>query len=515
MKLSSRSSFATAVALGTFAIVGGTGLTVSSAWLITMAAQHPPVLVLGVAIVMVRFFGIFRSVARYGERVISHEAIFAKLTSLRVKLFSAFASQLREDGSSISSRSKAAIDDVERAQEYHLRITLPGLYALFSGIATLLIAAWIGDVLFLIATAITLLFALAIPMIVRSAIDPLAIEIEDRENLLAEEIGRASHAQREAEVFGYLKVYQDRLKSSVESLKSLESKFYLRTSLLQNVVILSIGSGLIAVSLSARNNPSLLPIQVSMSLFLILIGFEGYTTWFPNLFLAGKNRRASKTVEELSHSASVENQNYGKPRGCVIQAEKVQAYWDQPFLAPLSFEVAEGETLLITGASGVGKSTMASAVLGFARYEGSLTVGGVEVRDVAELERHVSAALQDSHIFNTTLRENLKIANEEIDDQKLLEILAAFELDAISLDELLGEYGRPLSGGEAKRLAVARALLSPAPVIILDEPLEHLDHERARRIEKAISEFAAGRTLIVITHAPWLQYSRKLRLERE
>jgi ABC-type transport system involved in cytochrome bd biosynthesis fused ATPase/permease subunit len=120
MKLSPRKSFIAAVVLGTFAIVGGTGLTVSSAWLITMAAQHPPVLVLGVAIVMVRFFGIFRSVARYGERVISHEAIFSKLTALRVKLFSAFASQLRNDGSTIAAKSKAAIDDVERAQEYLL-----------------------------------------------------------------------------------------------------------------------------------------------------------------------------------------------------------------------------------------------------------------------------------------------------------------------------------------------------------------------------------------------------------
>ena len=94
-------------------------------------------------------------------------------------------------------------------------------------------------------------------------------------------------------------------------------------------------------------------------------------------------------------------------------------------------------------------------------------------------------------------------------------MIKALELEDISLDELLGEFGRPLSGGEAKRLAVARALLSPAPILILDEPLEHLDYERAGRIEKAIIDLMAGRTLIVITHTPWLQYSRKLQLERE
>mgnify|MGYP000511722189 FL=1 len=515
MRLSPRRSLVAAVALGTFAIVGGTGLTVSSAWLITMAAQHPPVLVLGVAIVMVRFFGIFRSVARYGERVISHEAIFAKLTALRVRLFSAFASQLREEGSSIAAKSKAAIDDVERAQEYHLRITLPGLYATFSGSVTIMIAAWIGQTLLLWVGLISLLFAIVIPLTVRRILDPLATEIESRENLLAEEISSASHAQREAEVFGYLQDYQLQLTKSVRELQLLESRFHYRSSLLQALITLAIGAGLVAVSLSARDDSSLLPIHISMSIFLILIGFEGFTTWFPNLFVAGKNRRATETVEKLSQSSPVQNQSHGEPRGCVIRAENVQAYWDQPFLAPLSFEIAEGETLLITGASGVGKSTLASSMLGFARYRGSISIGGVEIREIENLNHYISGSLQTSHIFNTTLRENLKIANTNIGDIKLLEILRAFELDGISLDEQLGEYGRPLSGGEAKRLAVVRALLSPAPIIILDEPLEHLDHERAGRIEKAISEFAAGRTLIVITHAPWLQYSRKLRLERE
>lgn len=515
MKLSPEKSFIAAVALGTFAIVGGTGLTVSSAWLITTASQHPPVLALGISIVLVRFFGIFRSVARYGERVISHEAIFAKLTALRVRLFSAFASQLREEGSSIASKSKAAIDDVERAQEYHLRVTMPGLYATFSGSVTIMIAAWIGQTLLIWVGLVTFLFAIVIPFLVRRVLDPIAVEIENRENILAEEIGRASHAQREAEVFGYLDVYQSRLRKSVQELNSLESNFHLRSSFLQAVITLGLGAGLIAVAVSARSDSSLLPIHISMSIFLILIGFEGFTTWFPNLFIAGKNRRASLTVEDLSQSTGIKRSNNAIPMGYVFEAKQIQAYWGEPFLSPISFKVSEGETLLISGTSGVGKSTLAAAILGFAHYKGSLTIGGVEIREIEELNRYVSGSLQSSHIFNTTLRENLKIADENVEDSTLLEVLQALELDEIPLDELLGEFGRPLSGGEAKRLAVARALISPARILILDEPLEHLDYERALRIEGAILRLLAGRTLIVITHAPWLQYSRKLVLERE
>ncbi len=515
MRLSERKSFIAAVALGTFAIVGGTGLTVSSAWLITMAAQHPPVLVLGVAIVLVRFFGIFRSVARYGERVISHEAIFAKLTALRVRLFSAFVSRIREDGSSIPERSKAAIDDVERAQEYHLRITLPGLYATFSGSVTILIAAWIGQTLLFWVGLISLLFAIGIPLLVRKFLDPISVEIENSENALAVEMSNAAHAQREAEVFGYLAVYQHQLETSVHKLKSLELKFHLLSSFLQALVTLAIGTGLVAVSLSARNDPSLLPIHISMSIFLILVGFEGFTSWFPNLFIAGKNRRASKTIEELSQSALISQVDSALPTGTSIQVKEIQAYWNKPILPPQSFEVLEGETLLITGASGVGKSTLAAAMLGFAHYRGSMTIGGAQIREIKDLSRYISGSLQNSYIFNTTLRENLKIADEKVEDSQLQELINALELDEISLDETIGEFGRPLSGGEAKRLAVARALLSPAPILILDEPLEHLDNERAGRIEKAITRLAAGRTLIVITHAPWLQYSRKLLLERE
>jgi ABC-type transport system involved in cytochrome bd biosynthesis fused ATPase/permease subunit len=515
VKLSERKSFALAVALGAFALVGGTGLTVSSAWLITMAAQHPPVLVLSVAIVLVRFFGIFRSVARYGERVISHEAIFRKLTGVRAQLFTAFASRLRDKGNEISSHSKAAVDDVERAQEFHLRVTLPGLYATFSGAVTLLIAAWIGRYVFLWVGLATLIFAIAIPILVTRYLDPISNEIEIQENLFAHEISDAAHAQREAAHFGYLSHFQNKLKNTAEQLHLLEKKFHFRASLLQLVTVATTAVALIGISISASQKGELLPIQISMAIFIALIGFEGYTTWFPSLFPAGKNRRAAQTVRELSIAARGSDRKSEELDGIGIRAVGLIPYWEERFISPVTFEVNPGETLVVTGASGVGKSTLAAAILGFAHYSGSITIGGVQARAISDPYRYFSATLQQGYIFNTTLRENLKIAREDISDQELLTILHALELDAIGLDEVLGEYGRAISGGEAKRVAVARALISTAPIVILDEPLEHLDHERAIRIQGEISRIAAGRTLIVITHAPWLQYSRKLVLERE
>jgi ABC-type transport system involved in cytochrome bd biosynthesis fused ATPase/permease subunit len=515
MKLSSRNSFVAAVALGSFALIGGTGLTVSSAWLITMASQHPPVLVLGVAIVLVRFFGIFRSVARYGERVISHEAIFRKLTGIRVQLFGAIASRLRTSNRSIAAESKTIIDDVERAQEFHLRVTLPGFSALIAGLTTILLALWIKAALLIWILPSIIIFSILIPWLVRKTLDPVARSIEDAENDFAREIADASHAMVEAEVFGYGQKYRARLSDSIGNLARSETRSARRTSYLQFLSIATIGASLFGISLALRAEESVLPIHISMAIFLALVGFEGYTTWFPSLFPAGKNRRAAQSVAALTQSALTEPLTQKIPSDNKIIATHLIPYWKDKFLAPVDFSLAAGEVLLISGPSGIGKSTLASAMLGFASYEGSLMIGGVEVSQVEDLPSYISGTLQQGHIFNTTLRENLKISKGNATDAELQEMIDALELSAISLDEVLGEYGRVLSGGESKRLALARALLSDAPVLILDEPLEHLDHERALRIQKVVMESCTDRALIVITHTPWLQYSRKLQLERE
>ena len=119
---------------------------------------------------------------------------------------------------------------------------------------------------------------------------------------------------------------------------------------------------------------------------------------------------------------------------------------------------------------------------------------------------------------NTSLRENLKIASPNALDSQILDVLALVELDSLllemgtGLETILGEMGRPLSGGEIKRLNLARALLSSAQVLVLDEPTEHLDRELATRIENRL--LSQGRMLVVITHSGWERSSQMLQLSR-
>ena len=513
MKLSTRSSFILATLLGAFAYIGGTGLTVSSAWLITMASEHPPVLVLSVAIVMVRFFGIFRSLARYSERIISHEAIFRKLTGLRKSLFKAVASRLGEVN--VAQMSKSIVDGVERAQEFHLRVTLPGISAVLSGAVTALISLWIEPrLLFWVLPALAI-FASVIPYLTRTLLDPLARELEITEGAYAEVLASASFAIIEADAFGYRDKYQSQLSGFASRLRHQEKKFFYRLSLLQFTYVAVLGLTLFGVSKTVDSTTDLLPVQISMAVFLVLVGFEGFTTWFPNLFPAGKNRRAATSILELSRSSQSQLSKSELSEGFVIAAHKFSPYWESEFLTPVSFTLGEGEMLALSGPSGIGKSTFASTLFGFASYSGSFTIGGVELRDISDRAQLITGSLQSGHIFNTTVRENLKIAGESISDDRIREVLDALELKYLSLDEVVGEFGRPLSGGEAKRLSTARALLSDAPICILDEPLEHLDAELAVKTRTAIERYCSGRTLIVITHSPWPQYSQKLVLARE
>ena len=253
-----------------------------------------------------------------------------------------------------------------------------------------------------------------------------------------------------------------------------------------------------------------------MAIFLPLVAFEGITNWYPNLFISGKLLRAQREVESLTRIVgSDEDTKLQTPLSSTLQIKSASAAWDKPFMSAVSASVSAGELLVIRGKSGSGKSTLALALVGLLPYEGSMTIDDVEIRNIRGLNRHIAAALQRGHIFNTSLRENLKIANPSVNDFEMQRILTLLELDAISLSEIVGEFVRPLSGGESKRVGVSRALLSAAPIVLLDEPTEHLDQKLAERLEVRIGDECRDKSLIVITHSGWAKSTRTVVIERE
>jgi thiol reductant ABC exporter CydC subunit len=512
--------------LGAFAFIGGIGLTVSSGWLITMASLHPPILTLGVSIVLVRFFGIFRSVARYGERLISHKAVFERLTDLRTSLYeklverSIAISHVVNSGASV----KTLVDDVERAQEYQLRIKLPGSSAILALAAGTLLGWWVHPESLLITVPASLILLFGIPLLISRFTVPLAEEIEARENMYTQVIESSVHGVIEAQIYGYLDqslvpAAQEELEI-VKSEKKLLSKSGIFSFSAYSIIALAIvGSTWLANSITRHDQ--LPAVQVAMLIFLPLVMFEAITSWYPNLFGSGKLLASQRAVDDLlAKSEEIPKTIALQETITTFECVDVRVSWHVEFMQSFSCEVSKGELLVIRGKSGVGKSTLAMGMLGLLPYQGSIAVNGRELSGFTDLNQHIVGTVQKSHIFNTSIRENLKVGNPTASDDHIMSVLAMVELDGLvaemgnGLDTIIGDFGRIVSGGEAKRLAIARTLLSDADVYIFDEPTEHLDHQLAARIELAITSLMREKIAIVITHTGWNAADKTLTMLR-
>lgn len=511
--------------LGASAYIAGLGLTITSAWLITTASFQPPIMTLGVAIVGVRFFGISRSVARYFERLTSHRTVFDQLTGLRVRLYESFVSDpialVRDLGT--GKLVKRVVDDVERSQEYQLRITMPHIAALISLLAGVGLGLWINPTSILITVPTCLLLLFLVPWRVKKSSEAIARRIEDLESEYASSIEKTAHGIAEAQLYGYLNERLGKTKEAEAQITREELTLLKVTRLYQFVSTALIGLSIVGLTLLAHSAGKSVPaVQISMLVFLPLVMFEAITAWYPNLYSAGKLLLARHEVDSLidgvQHHALPMERLESHVKDLIVSNVRVSWDRDHQFMEPISFQVKNGDCLVIRGRSGSGKSTLALALLGLLDYEGEILLNGHELRSIVDISSHISGTIQSGHIFNTTLRENLKIGSTLATDPQLLEALSLVELDPLllemgsGLETILGDMGRALSGGEIKRLNLARALLSPAPILVLDEPTEHLDQGLARRIENRL--LGLDRTLIVITHSGWEKGTRSLQLNR-
>lgn len=512
--------------LGAFAFIGGIGLTVSSGWLITMASMHPPILTLGVSIVLVRFFGIFRSVARYGERLVSHKAVFESLTDLRVGLYRKLVERPISVSNVVNSGAsvKTLVDDVERAQEYQLRIKLPGSSAILSLLAGTLLGWWVRPESLLITVPAALLLLFVFPLLISRFTVALAAKIEAQEIRYTEIIESAVHGVIEAQIYGYLDQSLAPVAQQELAIVKSENKLLNKSGVFALSTYLVIASAIVGsawITYSVSSNEKLPAVQIAMMIFLPLVMFEAITMWYPNIFTSGKLLASQRAVDELL------NESEELPE--IVQLDEtvtsfackdVRVSWQANFMQNFSCEVSKGELLVIRGKSGVGKSTLAMGLLGLLPYQGSITVNGKELSSFTDVNQHIVGTVQRSHIFNTSIRENLKVGNSTASDDQILTVLAMLELDNLvsemsnGLDTIIGDFGRVVSGGEAKRLAIARTLLSDADMYIFDEPTEHLDHQLAERIEVAITALMKEKIAIVITHSGWSRANKTLTMLR-
>jgi ATP-binding cassette subfamily C protein CydC len=510
--------------LGALAIAAGIGLMATSGYLICRAAEHPPILALGVAIVGVRFFGISRGVLRYLERVVSHDAALRALATLRVRLFERLEPLVPAGLPDVRTGDLLGrfVADVDALQGLYLRGLGPAATALLAGsiaVAVGLIALPAAG----LALAVFLLVAgLAVPLgglgLTRAAV---AREAPARAELTAELLD-ALAAAPELVAYGAAEDAAAR----IEAADRLLARHRRRTALVAAVseavltaLTMLSAVAVLAIAVPAVRSGALPGVEIGMLVLLALASFEAVRPLPAAAEQLAAAAAASRRVLDLTDRAAPVSDPASprRPAGVGNVALRGVTVRYAPGAADVldgvDLDIPAGAIVALVGPSGSGKTTISSLLVRFRDPDqGAVLLDGHDLRDYAQADvRHViGLAGHDAHLFPTSIRENLRIARPEATDDELAAALRRAHVWPWvaslpdGLDTHVGEEGARVSGGQRQRLALARALLADVRLLVLDEPDAHLDEDTAAALvhDLLTSSRAVGLGVLLITHRP-------------
>ena len=519
---------ALAALLGSLTVMSGIGLLATSAYLISAAALHPSVAVLQVAIVGVRFFGIARGAFRYLERLVSHRATFRLLANMRVWFYGALEPLVParlltdKDGRKQELRSgdllQRAVADIDTLQNFYIRVIAPPVMAVIIGIGMWVLLGAFGALFALIYIAFFLVSSVGVPLLAhllgkkigRQMIETRAelhVHLVDSVQGIADLVAFGQE-ERQAAQIRTLNKKLSRMQMAMAYISGLQGSL---TNLLMNLTAWTILLFAIPLVYNGQLNGIFLAVLALSALasFEIILPLPGA---FQQI---GSNVEAARRLFEIvDASPAVEDPATPSPapwnNAIVVQHLNFRYDDDEPYvLQNINLILPQGKCLALVGPSGSGKSTLAHLLLRFWDYqEGGIQFGGHELREYRQddLYRYVSVVEQDTHLFNTTIRENLMLARPEATEEEMIEAARQAQLHDFvqtlpeGYDTPVGEQGLRLSGGERQRIAIARAFLKNAPILILDEPTVNLDAITERAVLRAINVLRQGRTTLLVTH---------------
>lgn len=505
-----------AAVLGALALGSSVALMATSAWLISRAWEQPPILFLQVAVVSVRAFGIGRAVFRYAERLVSHQAAFRSLVDLRVALYERLI-PLAPAGLPAFTRGdllRRMVDDVEAMSDLSLRVMLPAFSAVLVGTGSVILATWLLPASGAILAVCLLVGGIAIPALIvwssgrdQATQSPLYAQ-------LTSEVLTAVQAGPELMVLGADDQFERRITKIDERLTSAIRKTANGSALSSALGILVQGAaviGMILVAVPALRAGELAGVNLAVLVLLPLAAYEAVAVLAPAALSLIKVRAAAARLVEILDATPpvVEPESPVTATGADLDVEGLAAAYPHGpvVVSGVTFTVPQGHRVGLMGESGSGKSTVLTVLADFLDYDGSAALGGAQIDDQAgdQVRDRVLWTPQIPHVFDSDVAANLRMAKPDATDEQLRAALDAVELP-LPLDRVVGQNGGNLSGGERQRLGLARAVLADHPVLLLDEPTEHLDPPTAAAVMKTIESVTRGRSLIVVTHQPidWL-----------
>ncbi len=466
----------------------------------------------------VRGAAIFRTAGRYAERLVSHDATFRVLAHLRVFTFTKIM-PLSPGG--IASFRQAdllnrLVADVDTLDHLYLRVISPLVSALVVILLVTFGLSFLDVKLALTLGAIMLVLMLLLPVIFYRAGKPAGRELTALRSDYRMQLTSWLQGQSELVVFGA----QPRFR---QQLNDIERRWMLRqqqqaklTGLSQAMVIAAAGLTVTLMLWLAAGGISQFPqpgALIALFVFTPLAAFEALgpvAAAFQHLGqVIASAQRVSQIIDQPADvtfptqgpvaaehvSLSLQNVNFTYPGQPL------------PVLKNVTLDVGAGEHIALLGQTGCGKSTLLQLLTrGWDITSGTLEINGhaIGAYDEATLRKMITVVSQRAHVFNTTLRENLRMASPNCTDEQIAEVLRQVDLHVLleneGLNAWLGEGGRQLSGGEQRRIGLARALLHDAPLWLLDEPTEGLDAETEQHILALLHKHCQNKTLLLVTH---------------
>ncbi|MEN9714342.1 MAG: hypothetical protein RLZZ164_1006 [Actinomycetota bacterium] len=492
-------------------------LLATSAWLIARAAEMPAMMYLSLAVVGVRTFALARAALRYAERMLTHDSVLGSQTDLRANLYRRLTplvpSARRVNLGELSSR---VVQDVDELPNFALRVFLPLVQAIAVSVLSVLLFAFVlPSFALVLAVALVFAFVLALPVagLIANAVDRSSAK--DREELVV----RTSAAVSSAALIGAYGWSQQQLGSIAQTqerigrgaLKAAKA-FGLGQAafgfMAQTSAILAAVVGL--AHLEQIGSKSLVMLAVyallPLGIFDVASGASAVTS-------AWRRYRASATrVLELLDLPEyrVAVSKFEPIKALELRAATLSyaGYEAQAILEGVNLKLPRGKVVALTGPSGSGKSTIGLALAGLVDVSsGGLLVNGRSAPNGETLRTRVGYLEQSPAILSGNVRQNLKLAKPDASDSELVDVLNRVKLWSMfqlrdGLDTQLGERGVLISGGEAQRLSLARALLADFDVIVLDEPTANLSASQAKELltDLLATSRSKNRAVLLITH---------------
>lgn len=519
------------LAMGT--VIMNIGLLTTSTWLITKASEHPILVVLSLAIVGVRFFGIGRAICRYGERYVSHSMAFQGLYELRIAFFKRLEPLVPRifQSMKVGDLLGRIMADIETLQFFYLRTLVPSLSFIGITVVGCSIGYQLHPIVAIMIALYSIIVGIILPIIITYVLRQVPPMRLHTRGMMKEEFIESVHGVVDIIMSHQETRFVQSMKASFSAYDGWQSLWnrgvrWNQTILLglaQSALLVGVVVGVWVIDESSYGPLWVAVLAIGLQSYFEVLqpmteaslhGYESALAMDRLEALDGQGNQQIQSVDPVSNYSSrglgeyVDNDSSHNVSPMIRIQSLSFAYDVLPIYDRLDLAIQKGEKVAIVGPSGSGKSTLFALLQGWYTYSGTILIDGSDIRMLSEeqLQSYMAYATQDIYVFHATIGDNIRLAKPSATDEDIWQALEAVQLaDWVrtlpkGLRTMVGQGGMGLSGGQRQRLGMARLYLRDAEILLLDEPLEGLDQVTRHLVQDQLSTLFQGKTVLYITH---------------